>query len=101
MRFSVEGVLNVLKAMLAAMPTTMLLSVSVLIISLAIATVMAFCEFFHVKYVQGFIKVYTSFCSRNAVSRTIVFLLFWSSEYYPIADLYYRIHFCDCYDEFE
>lgn len=46
MRFSVEGVLNVLKAMLAAMPTTMLLSVSVLIISLAIATVMAFCEFF-------------------------------------------------------
>lgn len=53
MRFSVEGVLNVLKAMLEAMPTTMLLSVSVLIISLAIATVMAFCEFFHVKYVQG------------------------------------------------
>ena len=43
MRFSVEGVLNVLKAMLEAMPTTMLLSVSVLIISLAIATVMAFC----------------------------------------------------------
>lgn len=33
MRFSVEGVLNVLKAMLEAMPTTMLLSVSVLIIS--------------------------------------------------------------------
>ena len=96
MRFSVEGVLNVLKAMLAAMPTTMLLSVSVLIISLAIATVMAFCEFFHVKY-----KSIYFILSRNAVSRTIVFLLFWSSEYYPIADLYYRIHFCDCYDEFE
>ena len=76
MRISVEGVLNVLNAMLKALPTTMLLSVSVLGIALVIAVIMAFCEFFQVKYVQGFIRVYTSFFRGTPLVAQLFFFYF-------------------------
>ena len=76
MKLSFEGVINVLTVMLKALPTTIILSVLVLVIALLLATVMAFCEYFKVKYVQGFIKIYTSFFRGTPLVAQLFFFYF-------------------------
>lgn len=83
MKMSLEGILSVLSAMMQAMPTTMLLALSVLFISLVIAIIMALCEYFHVKYTQKFIQIYTSFFRGTPLVAQLFFFYFGLPNLFP------------------
>ena len=76
MQVDFNGIFKVLTAIMKAMPTTLLLSVIILILSLSISIVMAFCEFFNIKYTLGFIKIYTSFFRGTPLVAQLFFFYF-------------------------
>lgn len=76
MQIEVNGIIKVMVAIMRALPTTLLLSFIILILSLSIAIVMAFCEFFHIKGTIGFIKMYTSFFRGTPLVAQLFFFYF-------------------------
>lgn len=84
MKLEFEHLQKVLGVMFKALPTTISLSIVILLISLTIAIILALLEYWEVKGVQKFIKVYTSFFRGTPLVAQLFFFYFGLPSLFPV-----------------